>query len=101
MSAHYLRSQIANKVLYSEILNYDTLRVTTARRTRVVYIPFNNYNGTADVVAAAQSRKANTVACPKGMSITEQARQFGASIGITICTIREFITLVENERTVI
>ncbi len=101
MSAQYLRTQIANKVLFSEILSYDTLRVTTARRTRVVYIPFNHYNGTADVVAAAQSRKADTVACPRGMGITDQARKFAASIGITIHTIREFITLVENERNVL
>ncbi|MEO8590514.1 MAG: hypothetical protein ABI432_14150 [Flavobacteriales bacterium] len=101
MSAQFLQSKISEKVLYSQILSYDTLQVTTARRTRVVYIPFNNYNGTADIVAAAKAKRADTVACPKGMAITEQARAYGRSIGIAIHSIREFIVLVENERSVL
>lgn len=100
MSAQYLLSAISSKVLHSKILAHDTLQVTTARRARVVYIPFNGYNGTADVVAAARAKGANTVACPRGMFITDEAKAHAQRLGISIHTIREFIVLVENEQSV-
>ncbi|MBP6389894.1 MAG: hypothetical protein KA352_03285 [Flavobacteriales bacterium] len=101
MSAEYLKSAISNKVLHTRILAHDTIQVTTARRTRVVYTPFNGYNGTADVVAAAQAKGADTVACPKGMYISEDAKAHAKRLGISIQTIREFLVQIENEHSVL
>lgn len=96
MSAHYLHNALKGKVLYSEVKGYDMLLVTIAVRSFFVYIPYNHYNGTADIVETARERGAQVVVCSSKIPITEVAKMHGRRLGIPIHTIREFLSLIEN-----